>query len=95
MSVDAETVRRIGRLARIHIDEDQVESYRAELNSILGFVEQLNEVDVEGVEAMTSVMPMSLRRREDKVTDGDQAEKIVANAPLSEDNFFMVPKVVE
>ncbi len=95
MSVDAETVRRIGRLARIHIDEDQVESYRTELNSILGFVEQLNEVDVEGVEPMTSVMPMSLRRREDKVTDGDQAEKIVANAPLSEDNFFMVPKVVE
>lgn len=95
MSVDAETVRRIGRLARIHIDEEQVEGYREELNAILGFVEQLNEVDVEGVEPMTSVMPMTLRRREDKVTDGDQADKIVANAPLSEDNFFMVPKVVE
>lgn len=95
MSVDAETVRRIGRLARIHIDEDQVEPYREELNAILGFVEQLNEVDVEGVEPMTSVMPMILRRRDDKITDGDQADKVVANAPLSEDNFFMVPKVVE
>lgn len=95
MSVDAETVRRIARLARIHVDEDQVEPYREELNAILGFVEQLNEVDVDGVEPMTSVMPMTLRRREDKVTDGDQADKVVANAPLSEDNFFMVPKVVE
>lgn len=95
MSVDAATVRRIGHLARIHIDEDQVEPYREELNTILGFVEQLNEVDVEGVEPMTSVMPMVLRRREDKVNDGDQADKITANAPLSEDNFFMVPKVVE
>ena len=61
----------------------------------LGFVEQLDEVDVTGVEAMTSVMPMQLRRREDKVTDGGYADRVVANAPLSEDNFFMVPKVVE
>lgn len=95
MAVDADTVRRIGRLARIRIEEDQVETYREELNAILGFVEQLNEVDVEGIEPMTSVTPMKLRRREDKVTDGDQAEKIVTNAPMSEDNFFMVPKVVE
>lgn len=95
MSVDADTVRRIGRLARIRITEDDVAAYEGELNAILGFVEQLDEVDVEGVEPMTSVTPMQLRRREDKVTDGGYAGKIVANAPISEDNFFMVPKVVE
>ncbi|MBL8595411.1 MAG: Asp-tRNA(Asn)/Glu-tRNA(Gln) amidotransferase subunit GatC [Devosia sp.] len=95
MSVDAATVKRIGRLARIRIEEGEVETYRTELNTILGFVEQLGEVDVSGVEPMTSVMPMTLRRREDKVTDGGYPEKIVANAPLTEDNFFMVPKVVE
>ncbi len=95
MSVDAATVKRIGRLARIRIEESEVAQYQDELNVILGFVEQLNEVDVSGVEPMTSVMPMQLRRREDKVTDGGYPEKIVANAPLTEDNFFMVPKVVE
>ncbi|HTN63011.1 MAG TPA: Asp-tRNA(Asn)/Glu-tRNA(Gln) amidotransferase subunit GatC [Devosia sp.] len=95
MSVDAATVKRIGRLARIRIEESEVSTYQDELNTILGFVEQLSEVDVTGVEAMTSVTPMSLRRRDDVVTDGGYAEKIVANAPLSEDNFFMVPKVVE
>ncbi|MDF2981694.1 MAG: gatC [Devosia sp.] len=95
MSVDAATVKRIGRLARIRIEEGEVETYRNELNAILGFVEQLGEVDVSGVEPMTSVTPMTLRRREDKVTDGGYPEKIVANAPLTEDNFFMVPKVVE
>ena len=95
MSVDADTVKRIGHLARIRIAEEDVESYVAELNAILGFVEQLNEVDVTGVEPMTSVTPMALRRREDKQTDGGYAEKIVANAPASEDNFFVVPKVVE
>lgn len=95
MSVDAATVKRIGRLARIRIEESDVSAYQDELNVILGFVEQLREVDVTGVEAMTSVTPMSLRRRDDVVTDGGYAEKIVANAPLSEDNFFMVPKVVE
>ena len=95
MSVDAATVKRIGRLARIRIEEGEVETYRNELNTILGFVEQLGEVDVSGVEPMTSVMPMTLRRREDKVTDGGYPEKIVANAPLTEDNFFMVPKVIE
>ena len=95
MSVDADTVRRIGRLARIRISEEEVAAYEGELNAILGFVEQLDEVDVEGVEPMTSVTPMVLRRRDDKVTDGGYAEKIVANAPISEDNFFMVPKVVE
>jgi aspartyl-tRNA(Asn)/glutamyl-tRNA(Gln) amidotransferase subunit C len=95
MSVDAATVKRIGRLARIRIEESEVATYQGELNAILGFVEQLNEVNVEGVEPMTSVTPMQLRRREDKVTDGGYPEKIVANAPLSEDNFFEVPKVVE
>ena len=95
MSVDAATVKRIARLARIRIADDEVERYSGELNTILGFVEQLNEVDVSDVEPMTSVTPMTLRRREDKVTDGGYADKIVANAPLAEDNFFMVPKVVE
>ena len=95
MSIDAATVKRIGRLARIRVEEKEVEKYQGELNAILGFVEQLNEVNVEGVEAMTSVTPMQLRRREDKITDGGYPEAIVKNAPLSEDNFFMVPKVVE
>ena len=95
MSVDAATVKRIGRLARIRIEEGEVETYRNELNTILGFVEQLGQVDVSGVEPMTSVTPMTLRRREDNVTDGGYPDKIVANAPLTEDNFFMVPKVVE
>jgi aspartyl-tRNA(Asn)/glutamyl-tRNA(Gln) amidotransferase subunit C len=95
MAVDAATVKKIGRLARIRIADDEVEKYQGELNAILGFVAQLDELDVTGVEPMTSVMPMQLRRREDKVTDGGYADRIVANAPLSEDNFFMVPKVVE
>lgn len=95
MSIDAATVKRIGRLARIRVEENEVEKYQGELNAILGFVEQLNEVNVDGVEAMTSVTPMQLRRREDKITDGGYPEAIVKNAPLSEDNFFMVPKVVE
>jgi aspartyl-tRNA(Asn)/glutamyl-tRNA(Gln) amidotransferase subunit C len=95
MSVDAKTVKRIGRLARIRIEEDEVEKYQRELNTILGFVEQLSEVDVTGVEAMTSVTPMQLRRREDRITDGSMAERIVQNAPLNEDNFFVVPKVIE
>ena len=95
MSVDAATVKRIGRLARIRVEENEVEKYQGEINAILGFVAQLDEVNVEGVEPMTSVTPMILRRREDKVTDGGYPEKVVANAPLTEDNFFMVPKVIE
>ncbi len=95
MSVDAKTVKRIGRLARIRVEEHEVEKYQGEINAILGFVEQLGEVDVTGVEPMTSVTPMQLRRREDQVTDGGYPEQIVRNAPLTEDNFFMVPKVVE
>ena len=95
MSVDKDTVKRIARLARIRVTEEQLESYQGELNAILGFVEQLNEVDVSGVEPMTSVTPMALRTRKDQVSDGSYAEKILTNAPLSEDNFFMVPKVIE
>lgn len=95
MSVDAATVKRIGSLARIRIEENEVAGYQSELNAILGFIEQLAEVDVSGVEPMTSVTPMTLRRRDDVVTDGGYPEKVVSNAPLTEDNFFMVPKVIE
>ncbi len=95
MSDDADTVRRIGKLARIRVAEEDVSALEGELNTILGFVEQLDEVDVSGVEPMVSVTPMALRRRDDAVTAGGHAKQIVANAPLSEDEFFMVPKVVE
>ncbi len=95
MSVDQETVRRIARLARIAVSGDDVPHLQGELNAILSFVEQLNEVDVEGVEPMTSVTPMVMKKREDRVTDGGYPERIVRNAPATEDNFFLVPKVVE
>jgi aspartyl-tRNA(Asn)/glutamyl-tRNA(Gln) amidotransferase subunit C len=95
MSVDADTVKRIGNLARIRITDEEVAAFEGELNAILGFVEQLSEVDITGIDPMTSVTPMRLRRREDKVTDGGYADRIVANAPVSEDDFFVVPKVVE
>lgn len=95
MSVDSDTVRRIAHLARIRLTEDRIEPMREELNAILAFVEQLDEVDVAGVEPMTSVVATSMRMRADKVTDGSIADDVVANAPASDDNFFMVPKVVE
>lgn len=95
MSVDTATVRRVARLARIAVSEDEVATMQGELNAILGFVEQLGEVDVSGVEPMTSVTPMAMKKREDAVTDGHKAEDIVANAPASQEHFFMVPKVVE
>ena len=95
MSVDQETVRRIARLARIAIRDEDVPHLQGELNSILAFVEQLNEVAVEGVEPMTSVTPMRMKKRQDAVTDGGYPDKIVANAPATEDHFFLVPKVVE
>ncbi|MGH6870514.1 MAG: Asp-tRNA(Asn)/Glu-tRNA(Gln) amidotransferase subunit GatC [Rhizomicrobium sp.] len=95
MSVDKDTVRRIAKLARIALPEDRVAPMEGELNGILKWVEQLNEVDVEGVEPMTSVVAQHLRMREDVVTAGGDAGAIVANAPESEDNFFLVPKVVE
>ena len=95
MSVDHETVRRIARLARIAVVEDDIPHLQGELNAILSFVEQLNEVDVSGVEPMTSVIPMDIKQRPDVVTDGGKAEDIVANAPATAENFFLVPKVVE
>jgi aspartyl-tRNA(Asn)/glutamyl-tRNA(Gln) amidotransferase subunit C len=95
MSVDQDTVRRIARLARIAITDDDVPHLQGELNAILAFVEQLGEVDVDGVAPMTSVTPMPMKKRADRVTDGGYPDKIVANAPATEDNFFLVPKVVE
>jgi aspartyl-tRNA(Asn)/glutamyl-tRNA(Gln) amidotransferase subunit C len=95
MSVDQNTVRRIARLARIAVTDDDVPHLQGELNAILSFVEQLNEVDVEGVEPMTSVTPMSMKKRQDGITDGGYPDRIVRNAPATEDNFFLVPKVVE
>jgi aspartyl-tRNA(Asn)/glutamyl-tRNA(Gln) amidotransferase subunit C len=95
MSVDADTVRRIAHLARIAVVEDEVEHLRGELNAMLAFVEQLQEVNVDSVEPMTSVTPMVMKKRADVVNDGGIAEDIVKNAPQSNDNFFLVPKVVE
>ena len=95
MSVDAETVRRVAHLARIAVAEEEVEHLQGELNAILAFVEQLAEVDVDGVEPMTSVTPMAMKMREDKVTDGGIADQVIANAPAHEHHFFLVPKVVE
>ena len=95
MSVDAATVRRIAHLARIAVAEDEVEHLRRELNAILAFVEQLSEVDVEGVEPMTSVTPMEMKKRADVVNDGEIPDDIVRNAPETQNHFFLVPKVVE
>jgi aspartyl-tRNA(Asn)/glutamyl-tRNA(Gln) amidotransferase subunit C len=95
MSVDATTVRRIGHLARIAIGDAEVPALQDELNAILAFVEQLQEVNVDGVEPMTSVTPMEMKKRADVVNDGEIADKVVANAPVTEDHFFLVPKVVE
>jgi aspartyl-tRNA(Asn)/glutamyl-tRNA(Gln) amidotransferase subunit C len=95
LSVDAKTVRRIAHLARIAVAEEEIEHLQGELNAILAFVEQLGEVDVADVEPMTSVSPIELKKRVDRVTDGDIAEDIVRNAPATEDHFFVVPKVVE
>lgn len=95
MSVDLTMVKRVAHLARIALDEEEAQRMSGELNAILGFVEQLDEVDVTDVEPMTSVMPMALRMREDIVTDGNKARDIIANAPVTEEGFFLVPKVVE
>jgi aspartyl-tRNA(Asn)/glutamyl-tRNA(Gln) amidotransferase subunit C len=95
LSVNPDTVRRIAHLARIAVADEEIEPLQAELNAILAFVEQLAKVSVEGVEPMTSVIPMQMKQREDKVTDGDIAGDIVKNAPAQEDHFFVVPKVVE
>ncbi|MES2752395.1 MAG: Asp-tRNA(Asn)/Glu-tRNA(Gln) amidotransferase subunit GatC [Pseudomonadota bacterium] len=95
MSVDASTVRRIAHLARIAVKDDEVSHLQGELNAMLAFVEQLSEVDIDGVEPMTSVMPMAMKKRPDIVTDGEIPDKVLANAPATDDHFFMVPKVVE
>ncbi|QPC87632.1 Asp-tRNA(Asn)/Glu-tRNA(Gln) amidotransferase subunit GatC [Mesorhizobium sp. NBSH29] len=95
MSVDTATVRRVAHLARIAVSDEDAQRMTGELNAILGFVEQLDEVDVSGVEPMTSVIPMEMRKREDAVTDGNKVADIVANAPSTQENFFLVPKVVE
>lgn len=95
MSVDTATVKRVARLARIAVTDDEAEALKQPLNEILGFVEQLSEVDVEGVEPMTSVRPMAMKKRHDVVTDGGRADDIIANAPMREDGFFTVPKMVE
>jgi aspartyl-tRNA(Asn)/glutamyl-tRNA(Gln) amidotransferase subunit C len=95
MSVDADTVRRVAHLARIAVAEEEVASLRGELNAILAFFAQLGEVNVDGIEPMTSVTPMALKTRKDEVTDGGMPDAIVKNAPAREDHFFLVPKVVE
>jgi aspartyl-tRNA(Asn)/glutamyl-tRNA(Gln) amidotransferase subunit C len=95
MSVDAATTRRIAQLARIAVKDDEIPHLQGEINAVLAFVEQLSEVNVDGIEPMTSVTPMAMKKRQDIVTDGEIPDAVVANAPLTEDHFFLVPKVVE
>jgi len=95
MSVDADTVRRIAHLARIKVADHEIAPLQGELNAILAFVEQLAEVNVDGVEPMTSVTPMQMKKRADMVTDGGDVEAVLANAPARQDDYFLVPKVVE
>lgn len=95
MSVDTATVKRVAKLARIAVTDDEANNLEGELNTILGFVEQLNEVDVSGVAPMVSVVAMDMKKRIDEVTDGNKPSDIVANAPATDENFFQVPKVVE
>jgi aspartyl-tRNA(Asn)/glutamyl-tRNA(Gln) amidotransferase subunit C len=95
MPVDSDTVRRVANLARIAVADDEVGVLQGELNAILAFVEQLTEVNIDGVEPMTSVTPMAMNMRNDEVTDGGIPDAIIANAPAHEDHFFLVPKVVE
>ncbi|GAD55778.1 MAG: aspartyl-tRNA(Asn)/glutamyl-tRNA(Gln) amidotransferase subunit C [Limimaricola cinnabarinus] len=95
MSIDTDTARRVAKLARIRVEEEALPALASEFNTILGFIEQLQEVDVTGVEPMTGVTPMHLKRRDDVVTDGSQQDKVLANAPDAREGFFAVPKVVE
>lgn len=95
MAIDKDTARRVAHLARIEVQEDRLDALAADLSGILTFMEQLSEVDVDGVEPMTSVTPMRLKRRDDVVTDGGMAERILKNAPDAREGFFAVPKVVE
>jgi aspartyl-tRNA(Asn)/glutamyl-tRNA(Gln) amidotransferase subunit C len=95
MSVTKDDVSKVARLSRIAVPEDRLDALAGELNGILGWIDQLNKVDVEGVEPMTSVVEVGLPMREDKVTDGNKPDQVLANAPKSEDGFFVVPKAVE
>ena len=95
MSIDVETARRVAKLARIQVDDGDLPALAGELSNILGFMEQLNEVNVAGVEPMTSVTPMRLKRRKDVVTDGNMQDLVLKNAPDAREGFFAVPKVVE
>ena len=95
MSIDTDTARKVAHLARIRVGEDDWPALAGEFNTILGFIEHLQEVDVDGVEPMVSVTPMRLKRREDVVTDGNQQAKVLSNAPDAREGFFAVPKVVE
>jgi aspartyl-tRNA(Asn)/glutamyl-tRNA(Gln) amidotransferase subunit C len=95
MSVDKATVRRVAKLARIKVEEQDVPRLEGELNAILGWIEQLNEVDVKNVEPLTSVVSMTMKKRRDIVTDGKRPDDVVANAPAEEDHYFLVPKVIE
>ena len=95
MSIDTKTAGRVAKLARIKVEEADLPALAKEFTNILGFIEQLNEVDVEGVEPMTSVTPQRLYRRDDAVTDGDQQAAVLANAPDAREGFFAVPMVVE
>jgi aspartyl-tRNA(Asn)/glutamyl-tRNA(Gln) amidotransferase subunit C len=95
MSIDTTTAAKVAKLARIRVEEEDLAALAQDFNAILGFIEQLNELDVEDVEPMTSVTPMRLKRREDVVTDGDQQAKVLSNAPDAREGFFAVPKVVE
>ncbi|KIC14130.1 MULTISPECIES: Asp-tRNA(Asn)/Glu-tRNA(Gln) amidotransferase subunit GatC [unclassified Leisingera] len=95
MSIDQSTAAKVAKLARIKVEDDALPALADEFNNILGFIEQLNEVDVTGVEPMTSVTPQRLKRRVDEVTDGSQQPKVLANAPDAREGFFAVPKVVE
>ena len=95
MSIDTATAAKVAKLARIKVEDDALPVLAEEFNNILGFIEQLNEVDVEGVEPMTSVTPMRPKRRVDEITDGDMPEKVLANAPDAREGIFAVPKVVE
>lgn len=95
MSIDIETAARVAKLARIKVEDDALPALASEFNTILGFIEQLQEVDVDGVEPMVSVSPMQLKRRKDGVTDGGMADTVLSNAPDAREGFFAVPKVVE
>ncbi len=95
MAIDAATVRKVAHLARIKTPDDRLEPLAAELNGIMSWIDQLNEVDVDGVEPMTSNVAQALRLRDDVITDGNRVADVLANAPKSADGFFVVPKVVE